>query len=368
MQRFPSIEYLRGVAIILMIQVHFVENLAPREVGSARLYDFSTFLGSFPAPLFTFVSGLSYCLWARKQESARRRDADITAVALRRGLFLFVVGIAFNFAVWLPEETFNWDILTLIGTALLLLAFARKLPLSILVLVCALVLLASPVLRVVGDYEAYWDDGAYTYDFNLRDILFGYIANGYFPVFPWILFPVVGFVCGDLVFQNRKPAYGWLCAAGIGLLAVAGAGAAARAWLPDATGERFIDRISEFPASTLYVQAMVGVCVLAILLLHRVFDRKNDAADGWFAASLKRFSSFSLTVYVLHHLVILWPVWIYGAWAGHDDLTYYWRRALSAPLAFGLALSFIIACHFALGHLDRHRRFSLEALMRRLCD
>ena len=70
MRRYLSIDVLRGVAIILMTQVHFVENLSPREPRSAWLYDVATFLGGLPAPLFTFVSGLSYALWLRKQEAA----------------------------------------------------------------------------------------------------------------------------------------------------------------------------------------------------------------------------------------------------------------------------------------------------------
>ncbi len=368
MPRYRSIDFLRGAAILLMVQVHFVENLAPREGDFVWLYDVSALLGSFPAPLFTFVSGLSYALWARKQQAQRRRDSETTAVTLRRGLFLFGVGIVFNFAVWLPEDTFNWDVLTLIGTALLLLAFARKLPLPILGLIGVMVFLASPLLRVVGEYDSYWVDGAYTYDFTIRDITFGYFANGYFPVLPWIVFPLAGFVCGDLLFQRRRPAHFGLCAAGAGMLALACLGAAAESRLPAALARHYAGALTEFPASATYVLAMLGVCVLAMTLLHRMFDREPGTADGWLARSLVRFSTFSLTVYVLHHLVILWPLWIYGAWTGLDDVTHYWRRAMGAPLAFSLAAAFVVACHFLLRFLEKHKAWSLEALMRRVCD
>lgn len=107
MQRYLSIDILRGVAILLMIQVHFVDNLSSREIASGWLYDFSMLFGRVPAPLFAFVSGVSYGLWVRSQESRQRRDRDITRITLRRGLFLFVIGIVFNFCIWLPEETFN---------------------------------------------------------------------------------------------------------------------------------------------------------------------------------------------------------------------------------------------------------------------
>src|SRR5262245_57100006 len=117
MRRYLSIDILRGLAILLMIQVHFVENLSPREASSAMLYDASEVLGAFAAPIFTFVSGMSFYFWTEKMRTEKRPGT--TRIALRRGLFLFVAGIVFNFAVWLPEDTFNWDILTLIGTSLI---------------------------------------------------------------------------------------------------------------------------------------------------------------------------------------------------------------------------------------------------------
>src|SRR5438552_595261 len=123
-----------------MIQVHFVDNLSPREPATAWLYDLSTGLGLVPAPLFTFVSGVSYCLWLRKQEAARRSDGDITKITVRRGLFLFGTGIAFNALVWLPEDTFNWDVLTLLGSSLLLLALVRNVPPGALALLCVAIL------------------------------------------------------------------------------------------------------------------------------------------------------------------------------------------------------------------------------------
>ena len=63
MKRLVSIDVLRGAAILMMIQVHFVEYLSPREVSSALLYDLSKHLGVLPAPLFMFLMGLS--LWQR---------------------------------------------------------------------------------------------------------------------------------------------------------------------------------------------------------------------------------------------------------------------------------------------------------------
>ena len=370
MQRYLSIDILRGMAIILMVQVHFVENLSPRESSSAWLYDISMWFGSLSAPFFTFLSGLSYSLWTRKQESLRRPDKEITNSTLRRGLFLFGIGIAFNFFLWLPEETFNWDVLTLIGTALLFLAYARKLPWPVLALICVLALLISPLVRAVGGFTAYWEHGAYTYDFNVRDVVFGFFSNGYFPVFPWIIFPIMGFISGELLFRRRPDSSdGRLVALGFGLLTLSGIGVALGSHLPARIVRHYADGFSEFPASTQHVLAMLGYIVISLVLLHRWVDRREEIRhDGRIATVLKRFSYFSLTVYVFHHMVILWPLWIYGAWKNEQNPTAFWRCAMTTPMAFSLAAAFLVACYFALASLEGHNKYSLESLMRRSCD
>ena len=73
-KRLASIDVLRAIAILLMVQVHFVENLSPREASSAALYDLSEALGMLPAPIFAFLVGLSLWLWLRRETGLGRRD------------------------------------------------------------------------------------------------------------------------------------------------------------------------------------------------------------------------------------------------------------------------------------------------------
>ena len=64
--RYRSIDLMRSYAIVVMVFVHFLENLA----GSR---DWSP--DGFGAPIFTFLTGVSYRLWLAKSE--RRWIADI---------------------------------------------------------------------------------------------------------------------------------------------------------------------------------------------------------------------------------------------------------------------------------------------------
>jgi hypothetical protein len=49
-------------------------------------------------------------------------------------------------------------------------------------------------------------------------------------------------------------------------------------------------------------------------------------------------------------------------------VTYYLHRAVSTPTALLLAVAFVVVAAPSLALLERHRRFSLESLMRRVCD
>ncbi|GIW80675.1 MAG: hypothetical protein KatS3mg105_2482 [Gemmatales bacterium] len=368
--RYLSLDLLRGIAVILMIQVHFVDNLS-RHDDSTACVDFisETILGTISAPLFTFVSGISYYLWLRKQDQADQSDQAITKKSILRGCFLFVAGLVFNFLLWLPEGVFNWDILTLIGSALVILAFGRRLPLSILALAGVMILLLSPPLRIVGDYAAYWyEEQSYSYDFTIRDIAFGFVANGFFPLFPWLIFPISGFIVGALVFESTSAYTGWsLLVAAAGLMAIAALGIALAPGSPHAVGRLFASGYSMYPPTTEYIAGTLGLSLAAFVLLHRFVDGRADVLGTLLPVRiLQRFGMYSLTLYVLHQMMHLWPLWAYGWLSGHEA-TFFWRRALGTPTALGLALVCLVGCYAAASFLDQHRQLALESLMRKIC-
>lgn len=181
--RYPSIDILRTFAICVMVLVHFGENLS----------GFHSPITGFGAPLFAFLAGVSYCLWSRAQTVRGKSESEISRISVRRALFVFGVGFAFNIFVWLPEDIFNWDVLTFIGASLLFLTVTRHLPLQVLTVISIASLLASPVLREIVDYAAYWQNDYFDPDMTLADVIIGFLVTGYFPLLPWIVFPLAGF-------------------------------------------------------------------------------------------------------------------------------------------------------------------------------
>jgi hypothetical protein len=132
-------------------------------------------------------------------------------------------------------------------------------------------------------------------------------------------------------------------------------------------GKHYLTGITLFPGSTELVIGTLGLMLLAMVLLRRWLDGKSEAQTGWLLKSFQLYSAFSLTVYLLHHAVHLWPLWCYATWTNHTP-TYYWRSAMSTPAALALAGVFIVACYFLLAFLERHGKYGLETLMRWVCE
>jgi uncharacterized membrane protein len=389
--RYPSIDILRTFAIFVMVLVHFGENLS----------GFHSPITGFGAPLFAFLSGVSYRMWSTELRRRGKSEVDISKISVRRGLFVFGVGIAFNVLVWLPEDTFNWDVLTLVGSALVLLNLVRRIPRSIALVLAACALLVSPLLRLQADYAAYWTNGYFDPDQSLSDVAIGYFATGYFPIFPWIAFSLTGFVVSSRLFTSvsqeksatkqdganlsltaarrakgfasqsdpqSEPSPWPVVAIGSGLIAAALVLLVVRPYLPHAFGKNYLGGWTMFPPSIEYVTCTLGIALAMLGLTHRYVDCNPRMMQRRGLLEItKTFSRYSFTIYVLHHLVHIWPLWLYAIAKGQEP-TYYWMKAMPITASIPLALVFLAVCYVSLRRLGPERNYGIEACMRWLCD
>ncbi len=360
--RYSSIDVLRMVAIFVMVIVHFLENLS-------GIRDWSP--DGFGAPLFTFLTGMSYRLWLSGQEARQTADTQISKITVRRGLFLFGLGFVFNFFVWLPDDVFIWDVLTFIGAALILLSVVRKLPTPVMIVAIVLSFLVSPVLQKLADYPAFWKEGYFSYDQTLSDILLGFLVTGYFPLFPWIGFPITGFLIGSIVFRRDAesfPSLRRLIIAGISLLAVSATAVLMGWYAPGLLPGALFKGWSMFPASLEYVSGTLGLTILVFTWCHLWMDRSaGRVPEKGILQVASTFSRYSLSIYLLHHIVHIWPLWIYGI-AMNQETTHYWGNAFSYATSLTLALLFIVCCYYFLRWVDRAQKPTVESLMRWICD
>lgn len=357
--RYQSVDVLRTLAILIMVAVHFSENLSGWTLPFQGV----------GAPMFVVLSGVSFHLWSRGLERKGVAHDTVTRRGVRRGLFLFGVGFAFNLFVWLPEDIFNWDVLTLIGTGLVLLSFARHAPSAMLLGASALAMLLAPPLQLILGASEYWQNPWFDYDWTLQDVLTGFLVAGYFPLFPWIAYPLVGLVVGRWIYHDpdtKDSRARRLAGMGVCLLATS----AALVLLSQVTltpeQHALLGRRDLYPPTTAYTLSAIGIVLTLLGLLAATVDRPNPTPSRWRTLTT-RFSRASFTLYLLHHLVHVWPLWIVAEVQGRET-TALWMNAMGQTEALLLALLFVALCIPLLGWMERRKIPSVEQLMRWVAD
>jgi uncharacterized membrane protein len=124
-KRFPFLDWMRGLAVVIMIQCHTFNSFVRLDLHDGGPYVFSQFVGGMAAPLFMFMAGMTTGFQmeslARREPSARRR----WLVSLKRAGY--ILGIAFlfrltNYLGSLPggslQELTKVDILNCMGVGL----------------------------------------------------------------------------------------------------------------------------------------------------------------------------------------------------------------------------------------------------------
>jgi uncharacterized membrane protein len=378
-RRYLSIDILRAIAILLMIQVHFVEDFAlhiSKDFASpTQVYDLSGALGLVPAPIFTFLVGLSYSLWLAVQQQSGRSEDQIARRSFRRGMFVFVLGFAVNVLIQMPDQTFNWDILTLLGAASLIITWVRNWHPGALAALCIVIVLAAPPLRDLSQYESHWVDDAFQIDTELKDIVLGFAANGYFPLFPWLAYALAGFALGQAFYPRDSEGDAslpiFLVLLGVALVGLALLGVAIEPHVPEWMSRYYANEWPDdfYPASTVFVLFSLGTIIACLWPFNLMFDCGQWAArDGRVVAFFQRYSRFALTAYVAHLAAHLWPIWIALALWPKPSVEAFLGSHANAWTSLGLATGFIGLFYCVAIWLERHRKWSIEYFLRWCCE
>jgi uncharacterized membrane protein len=133
-KRFPFLDWMRGLAIVIMIQCHAFNSFTRVELRQDGPYMLSQFVGGMAAPLFLFMAGMTM---AFQMDSLERRESSARNrwwVSLRRAGYIWGIAYLFRFTnsiATLPHpdwrEFTKVDILNCMG-----LAMAAFSPLAIL--------------------------------------------------------------------------------------------------------------------------------------------------------------------------------------------------------------------------------------------
>lgn len=198
-------DFMKGIAVVLMIQVHLTELFAVSTFSESLAGRISLFLGGVPAaPLFMAVMG-----WfiAANPGGLKRQ--------FKRGLKLigwgFLLNIGMNFHLFLKIFSgkfdldplpyfFGVDILFLAGLSIIIIAALRVALNKHIAAWLAVALIAAAAGKYLPS-----PDGAQPWLTYVLSYFYGLSWWSYFPVLPWLAYPIFGFVF-FLIYHEFDPA------------------------------------------------------------------------------------------------------------------------------------------------------------------
>jgi uncharacterized membrane protein len=214
--RLAYIDWLRGLACVLMFQTHCYDSWLGGAARQSRFFMYSQLGGTFPAPLFLFLAGISFALVTEKLRQKNLTSAEIARATIRRGAEIFAFGLLFRLQEyviawgWAPKsDLLRVDILNIIGLSMMLMGVscwivlaARRGPRTRLALVLAaagtalLISLLTPLLWTT--WRTRWLPWPIESYINGVHNL-GTPQAWLFPVFPWTAFAFAGLAVGFIL-------------------------------------------------------------------------------------------------------------------------------------------------------------------------
>ncbi len=193
--RNPTADLLKGVAVVLMIQVHLMEQFATLVLSQSTIGKVSLFLGGPPAaPVFLAVMGF---FLARSRKTLLQH--------IQRGLLLILGGITLNlglnanllysigqgrFQLDPLAFVFGADILPLAGSSVIVVALLREVLKSRALSYLAASLIIAIVTPLLASLST---NPALMY---IVPFLWGDQWWSYFPLFPWLAYSLLGVALG----------------------------------------------------------------------------------------------------------------------------------------------------------------------------
>jgi uncharacterized membrane protein len=137
--RLAYIDWMRGLACLLMFQTHCYDAWLGGSARQSRFFMYSQLLGTFPAPLFLFLAGISFALVTANLLQKKLSPSQIARSTIHRGAEIFAFGLLFRVQEyliswgWAPKsDLLRVDILNTIGLSMMLMGALCWLILSLL--------------------------------------------------------------------------------------------------------------------------------------------------------------------------------------------------------------------------------------------
>ena len=239
-RRLAYIDWMRGLACVLMFQTHCYDSWLSPEARKSSLLAWSRLGGTLPAPLFIFLAGVSFALMTERLREKGIGRNTIAKQTIRRGAEILGMGLLFRvqeFALgypWSPwTDLLRVDVLNILGLSMMLMgvlcwfagageaAAARIRTLIAGFVVAVIVAMATPPLWTTYRPNFLpWPLESYINGVHVFDQPQPWL----FPLFPWLAFAFAGLAVGFFLFSDfakRREGFIFAELGGAGIVAVA---------------------------------------------------------------------------------------------------------------------------------------------------
>ncbi len=309
--RLAYIDWMRGLACVLMFQTHCYDSWLSPGARQSKFFMYSQLGGTFPAPLFLFLAGISFALVTEKLRKRNLEPAQIAGMTIRRGAEIFAFGLLFRLQEyliawgWAPlSDLLRVDILNTIGLSMMLMGLLCWLALSIhrgmharLALVLgsgATALLISVLTPLMWtSWKPDWMPWPVESYINGVHNL-GRPQAWLFPIFPWTAFAFAGLSAGFILqsqWARRRESIVFFSAAVAGILLVEGS-----RWL-DAQPRQLYAVYDYWHTSPNFFLTRVG---MLLVILAASYGWCRWGAGQWGFSPLIQLGQASLLVYWVH--------------------------------------------------------------------
>jgi uncharacterized membrane protein len=317
--RVVFLDWLRGLAAVIMIQGHVFDAFTRPESRNGGLFIYSQFFGGEAAAIFLLLTGITFALGMNRREELPPWQRVFSA--LRRARYLFLLAVIFRLQNWIfdfprsnAKDLLKVDILNLMGAAAALLA--------VLALVTGIqrvrwALIAAVAIAVVSPLMSMLPSA------RIPVPVRNYFVPNYesFSIFPWGAFLAFGIAVGSMIPLIRRTEWNrvmqWSALCGFALL----------------LGGQYFSNLpySLYPASEFWLNSPGLVfCKLgvAMLLGSGAYLWTEFLTTGW--SFVRQLGTTSLVVYWAHVEIT------YGRWFAD------YRQKLSPEITFSIVLGMVL--------------------------
>jgi uncharacterized membrane protein len=207
-KRREYIDWLRGIAVVSMIEWHVIDAWSLREGRDGAVWTLIRMIGGLAAPLFLFLAGVAVPMAIAAYERRGRSHAQAAWDVQKRGWQVFLIAHLFRVQSFLLNPNGKWwslfkpDILNILGLGLVGTSFLTGRATSRSRRIWFLLVPALAILALTPFSRGWW------WPTLLPPRLEAYIRPvgnfGVFTLFPWVAYVPIGAFIGSLIAEAKS--------------------------------------------------------------------------------------------------------------------------------------------------------------------